>query len=148
MSYESQRDPSVTSRIMRAVRSRDTKPELLLRRALHAQGCRYRVHPRDIFGRPDLVVRTRKVAVFVDGDLWHGNPEEWRRRGRQGLGEMFPSRTDWWVAKIQRNIARDEEVTNRLRSDGWEVVRLWASDVVRDPDACAAQLAPRLRGLR
>ena len=69
-------DPAVTSLIMSRVRSKNTKPELALRRAVHARGGRYRLHPTDVPGRPDMVVRSRKVAVFVDGDRWHGNPAE------------------------------------------------------------------------
>lgn len=69
------RDPDVTSHIMRAVRSKNTKPEMVLRRAVHARGGRFRLHAADVPGRPDMVVRSRKIAIFVDGDLWHGNPE-------------------------------------------------------------------------
>jgi DNA mismatch endonuclease (patch repair protein) len=131
------RDPMVTHRIMRAVRAKDTKPEMVLRRAVHARGGRFRLHPRDVPGCPDLVVRSRKVAVFVDGDLWHGNPAEWKRRGRASLAEMFPTRTEWWVEKIERNIARDRSVDDILHEAGWKVVRLWASDVLAEPDQSA-----------
>jgi len=80
---------------MSSVRSKDTRPELVLRRAVHARGARYRLHAKDVLGRPDLVIRSRKLAVFVDGDLWHGNPEEWKRRGKPDLASMFPTRTEW-----------------------------------------------------
>lgn len=122
---------------MSRVRHKDSKAELALRRALHAAGVRYRLHAPDVFGRPDLVIRSRRLAVFVDGDLWHGNPAEVRRRGRESLADLFPTRTDWWVAKIERTKARDREVTERLRAEGWTVVRLWEYDVLRDPSACA-----------
>jgi DNA mismatch endonuclease (patch repair protein) len=141
----SPRDPAVTSRIMSRVRSRDTRPELTLRRAVHAGGGRFRLQARDVPGRPDLVVRTRKVAVFVDGDLWHGNPDEWRRRGHDSLDAMFPTRTDWWVAKIERNVARDDEVNRQLAEQGWRVLRLWASDVLGDPDGAAQRVLALLR---
>lgn len=127
------REPAVTSRIMASVRSKDSKAELCLRRALHAAGLRYRLHAADVLGRPDIVIRSRRLAVFVDGDMWHGNPEEARRRGRDSLADLFPSRTDWWIAKIERNIARDREVTEKLQSEGWTVVRLWEHDVLADP---------------
>lgn len=134
------RDPAVTSRMMAAVRNKDSKAELRLRRVLHAAGLRYRLHANDVLGRPDLVIRSRRVAVFVDGDMWHGNPEEVRRRGRQCLAELFPSRTEWWVAKIERNVVRDREVTERLRQEGWTVIRLWEHDVLVDPDAAARRV--------
>lgn len=134
------RDPAVTSRMMAAVRNKDSKAELRLRRALHNAGLRYRLHANDVLGRPNLVIRSRRLAVFVDGDMWHGNPEEVRRRGRQNLAELFPSRTEWWVAKIQRNMARDQEVTETLRREGWIVIRLWEHDVLADTDAAARKV--------
>ncbi|MDV7134523.1 very short patch repair endonuclease [Williamsia muralis] len=140
------RDPEVTSRVMSKVRSRDTKPELALRRAIHARGGRYRLHPRDVVGTPDLVVRSKKVAVFVDGDLWHGNPAEWVRRGLPDLASMFPNRTEFWVRKIEQNVARDREVNATLRSSGWRVVRLWASDILADPDAAAGLVMASFNG--
>lgn len=130
---------------MARVRNKDSKAEIALRRALHASGLRYRLHARDVPGRPDIVIRRRKLAVFVDGDLWHGNPAEVARRGRTTLAELFPSRTEWWVAKIERTISRDREVGAALRSDGWIVVRLWEHDVLRDPAACAARVLDALR---
>jgi len=121
-------------------------PEVTLRRAVHARGGRFRLHAADVPGCPDLVVRSRKVAVFVDGDLWHGNPEEWQRRGRASLADLFPSRTAWWVAKIERNIQRDRDVDRELQMRGWRVLRLWASVVMADPDAAADVVLNALRG--
>lgn len=135
----------MTSRMMSRVRHKDSKAELALRRALHAAGVRYRLHAPDVLGRPDLVVRSRRLAVFVDGDLWHGNPEEVRRRGRQSLAELFPTRSEWWVAKIERTMARDREVTEALRANGWTVIRLWEHDVLRDPVGSAEQIRQALR---
>jgi DNA mismatch endonuclease (patch repair protein) len=126
----------VTSRMMARVRNKDSRAELALRRALHAAGVRYRLHAPDVLGRPDLVIRSRRLAVFVDGDLWHGNPDEVRRRGRASLAELFPTRTEWWVAKIERTVERDREVTSALRAQGWTVLRLWEYDVLRDPGGC------------
>ena len=125
---------------MRSVRSKDTKPELALRRAVHARGGRFRIHASDVPGRPDLVVRSRKLAVFVDGDMWHGNPAEWRRRGRANLADMFPNRTSWWVAKIERTIARDRAVDRELRDRGWRVLRFWASEIMADPSGPADEV--------
>jgi DNA mismatch endonuclease (patch repair protein) len=127
---------------MAAVRGRDTGPELALRRALHALGCRYRVHPRDVIGRPDLVNRSRRIAVFVDGDFWHGNPAEWRRRGFDSLEAQFPAaKRAHWAAKLRRNIERDREVTGALEARGWRVVRVWESEVRADPLAVAQGIA-------
>jgi DNA mismatch endonuclease, patch repair protein len=139
------RDPAVTASIMRSVKSKDTKPELALRRALHARGVRYRVHAKDVFGRPDIVIRSRKIAVFVDGDLWHCNPDEWKRRRRNSLAEMFPSRTDWWVAKIEGNAVRDRQVNAQLEAAGWRIVRVWESEIRADVSSCADRVANALR---
>jgi DNA mismatch endonuclease (patch repair protein) len=125
----------VTSRIMSAVRSKDSKAELALRRVLHSRGIRYRIHARDIVGRPDIVHRGHRIAVFVDGDLWHGNAH--RLRGLERIDDLFPTRTEWWVAKINRNIARDLKVNEELRAAGWTVIRVWESEVLADPQAAA-----------
>ncbi|MGH8931458.1 MAG: very short patch repair endonuclease [Egibacteraceae bacterium] len=130
MSEVTRRDPAVTSRMMAAVRNKDSKAELALRRALHARGVRYRLHAKDVIGRPDLVIRKYHLAIFVDGDFWHGNA--WRLRGLQRLEDMFPTNTEFWAAKIRRNMARDAEVNEALANDGWTVVRVWESDVRAD----------------
>src|SRR4051812_33828124 len=140
------RDASVTSAIMSKVRSKDTKAELALRRVLHAHGVRYRLHARDLIGSPDLVNRSRRVAVFVDGDMWHGNPAEPSRRGRDSFADLFPTRTEWWLAKIERNKARDAEVTEALTKAGYRVIRLWERDVLADPQAAAEPVLAVLRG--
>src|SRR3954470_20834591 len=106
------RDPAVTSRMMSAVRGKDSKAEMSLRRELHRRGLRYRLHARDVVGKPDLVVRSRRVAVFVDGDFWHGNAH--RVRGLDRMEDLFPNNREWWMQKLRRNIERDREVTTRL----------------------------------
>lgn len=134
------RDAVITSRMMAAVRHKDSKAELSLRRALHAAGLRYRLHAADVPGKPDIVIRSRRLAVFVDGDMWHGNPEELKRRGRGSIADLFPTRTEWWVAKIERNMARDREVNELLEHQGWTVVRLWEHDVLTDAAAAASRV--------
>ena len=131
--------------MMAAVKHKGSKAELALRRELHRRGLRYRLHAPELPGKPDLVFRRWRVAVFVDGDLWHGNPEEWARRGKTTLAEMFPTRTQWWVAKIERNIERDREVSERLAAEGWRVVRLWEHDVLTSPVAAGDRVVAELR---
>jgi DNA mismatch endonuclease (patch repair protein) len=142
----SRRDPAVTSRMMAAVRNKDSKAELALRRQLHARGLRYRLHARDVPGRPDLVIRKYRLAVFVDGDFWHGNA--WRVRGLAHFEDQFPSNQEFWVAKIRRNIQRDQEVTAALVANGWTVVRLWESEVLASPTAAADRVQGALRSSR
>lgn len=140
------RDREVTSRMMAAVRGKDSKAELALRRALYARGLRYRLHARDVTGRPDLVIRSRRLAVFVDGDFWHGN--EHLRRGLPSLADLFPTRTEWWVAKIERNMQRDREVDKALTAQGWTVVRIWESDVLQNPEQAADKVLTALKSGR
>ena len=139
------RSPDITSRIMSAVRNKNGEAEMLLRRSLFARGLRYRVHYRGLMGRPDIVFLSARVVVFVDGDFWHGNA--WRLRGMTSFEEQFQfaSRPEFWRAKIMRNMERDREVNERLASEGWRVIRLWESDVLKDVDQCVGTVLDALK---
>ncbi len=128
------RDPKITSRIMAAIKSRDTEPERMLGRAMWALGLRYR-KSYNLPGKPDFALTWAKIAVFCDGDFWHGN--NWSLRGYGSLEEELSRYTDFWAQKIMRNIERDKRVDDQLSTDGWTVVRFWESDIRRDADACA-----------
>lgn len=133
------RDPAITYRIMSRVRSKNTKPEMMVRRRLWRMGYRYRLHRRDLPGKPDLVFASARLAVFVDGDMWHGNA--WKVRELPSLASMFPTNTDWWVSKIERNMQRDSEVAAQLEAQGWTVARFWESDILHDPDQVVRTIA-------
>ncbi len=139
------RDPEVTSRIMSAIRSRDTKPELLIRRVLWRRGLRYRLNLK-LYGRPDLVFTTPRLAVFVDGDYWHGNA--WRVRGLASFDAQFElmNNGSFWRAKIERNMARDREVNESLSQDHWRVYRVFESRLLRDTDLVADEIESLVRG--
>ena len=131
---------TTASTVGRSNHPKDTKPELLLRRTLWRKGHRYRLHCKDLPGRPDLVFRKRKLVVFCDGDFWHGR--DWgSRRERLKRG----ANAEYWVAKIGRNIERDERVTRALRSDGWTVIRVWEGDVNDDPESVAGFISTVLK---
>ena len=132
---------------MAAVRSKDTEPEMLLRRELHARGLRYRLHGK-LPGRPDLVFGPARVAVFVDGDFWHGHG--WRERGFTSWESQFRNHRDpaKWQAKIGRNIQRDLEVTAELEARGWVVLRVLESVVRRDVSAVAEKVEATVRARR
>jgi DNA mismatch endonuclease (patch repair protein) len=106
----------------------DTRCELALRRSLWAAGCRYRRNAADLPGRPDIVFRSARVAVFCDGDFWHG--KDWKSRCRK---LARGTNAEYWLAKIQRNIDRDRENTRRLKEMGWTVLRFWESHIRADP---------------
>lgn len=115
-----------------ASRKRDTSCELMLRRALTRLGLRYRIAPGDLPGRPDIVFVRRRVAVFCDGDFWHGRDLE-ARLAKLARGHNAA----YWMAKIRRNVERDRAHDLQLASAGWTVVRLWESDIRRDAGAAA-----------
>ena len=124
------------SAIMRRVRDRDTTPELAFRRALHARGLRYRVCADDLPGKPDVVFPRRRVAIFIDGDFWHGG--QWETRGLRRLEQQF-TRTesrDYWLRKIRRTMQRDATATASLQAMGWTALRFWESDIRRALDEC------------
>lgn len=128
------RDSKITSRIMSSIKSSGTKPELVLGRALWALGLRYRKQYK-IDGKPDFVFIRPRVAVFCDGDFWHGN--NWRLRKLSSLEEELSGYTPFWREKILRNIERDKKVNQLLKEQGWEVVRFWESDILSDAPSCA-----------
>lgn len=125
----------LTSETKRRNRAKNSKPELILRRALFRRGARYRLHARDLPGQPDLIFGRAKLAVFVDGDFWHGR--NWRqRRKRLASG----SNASYWIAKIESNRLRDSRHSAALRALGWEVVRIWESTLTRDSDAVVEKI--------
>lgn len=129
------RTPEITHKIMSAVKSKNTKPELLLRQALWAKGMRYRVNVGKLPGKPDIVFSKVKLAVFCDGDFWHGH--NWAIRGMASLDEELEQYSSFWKEKILSNVQRDEMNTARLRENGWVIIRIWESEIKADPQKCA-----------
>ena len=126
------RDPAATSRLMKVIRRRDTAAEMILRRTIWRKGLRYVTQDRELPGTPDVVFRGARVAVFVDGDYWHGRVLI--DRGLRALKLTFRTRNrNFWIEKVVRNVERDHRQTAELRSLGWSVLRLWERDVLRDP---------------
>jgi len=120
---------------MASIRKTNTKPELALRAALRSIGITgYRCHVRGVPGLPDVAFTRWRVAVFVDGVWWHGHPD-WLPQGRRG---------PYWDAKIAGNVERDQRVDAELAAMGWQVLRVWDIDVLRDPDSAAARVADAL----
>lgn len=128
------RDLAVTHKIMSAVKSKDTRPELKLRKALWKEGLRYRVNYKRLPGKPDIVFTRWKVVVFCDGDFWHGH--NWAIRGQSSLQEELSGYSQYWRDKILRNIERDEENNMALRARGWTIIRIWESDIKDDLERC------------
>lgn len=124
------------SAIMKRVKSRHTAPELMLRKALWNCGTRYSLKSASLPGKPDVVFRGRKVAIFVDGDFWHGG--QWRKRRLNALEDQFThtASKNYWLDKIRRNVRRDFRVTKILLRQGWTVLRFWESDIRNNLDGC------------
>jgi DNA mismatch endonuclease, patch repair protein len=123
---------------MQAQRTRDTAPEIAIRKLLHAAGLRYRVDVAPLPGlrrRADVAFGTARVALFVDGCFWHGCPEHGSRR--------TTANTDYWSAKVERNQARDRDTDERLRAAGWLPLRVWEHE---EPEAVAATVIEAVRG--
>lgn len=115
---------------MQAVKSKDTTIELLLRKELWSRGIRYRKNAKNIVGKPDIAFIKKKVAVFCDSEFWHGF--DWEHRKSD-----IKSNHDFWIPKIEKNIARDKEVNAALEADGWLVLRFWGRQIKKDVKACA-----------
>ena len=103
---------------MRLVKSRDTKPEIVVRRTLWAMGYRYRLHPGDVPGRPDIVFRSRRKVIFVHGCFWHRHA---------GCARTRTPKTNvrFWIKKFEGNVARDKLICSRLKREGWKVLVIW-----------------------
>ena len=122
---------------MRAVKASSTEPEKIFRKALRRNGVRsFRVCDEALLGKPDIVIPSRKLAIFIDGDFWHGN--QYRVRKRLTLEQQFQTCTTdgYWNRKIGNNVVRDLTVTSQLLDIGWKVARFWESDIRQDVESC------------
>ena len=115
---------------MQQVKNKDSKIEVLLRKELWSRGLRYRKNVNRIYGKPDIVFIGKKVAVFCDSEFWHGY--NWEERKKD-----FKSHQEFWIPKIERNMERDAEVTAKLESEGWTVLRFWGNEIKKNVSACA-----------
>ena len=115
---------------MRQVRNKDSEIEVLLRKELWNRGLRYRKNVNRICGKPDIAFIGKKIAVFCDSEFWHGY--DWENRKKD-----IKSRQEFWVPKIERTIQRDLEVTEKLESDGWLVLRFWGKEIKKNTVGCA-----------
>src|SRR3989338_8906050 len=120
---------------MQAIRSKGTMPERLLMRELRKRGIYFASHVDSVTGKPDILFRRKKIAVFVDSDFWHGHPKR---------GVMPKTNAGYWKSKIVRNRQRDQEVNRTLKRDGWSVIRLWEFDIKKRFDRCVQKIISSL----
>ena len=121
--------PSQRSKNMRAIKSTGTKEEVLLAKALWQLGYRYRKNNKNVFGKPDLTFKKYKIAIFVDGEFFHGKDWETEK-------DSIKSNQEFWYKKIERNIQRDIEVNSYLKLQEWKVIRFWSKEVKKDLNSC------------
>ena len=122
--------PEQRRRNMQAVKNKDSQIELLLRQELWSRGLRYRKNVNRIYGKPNIVFIGKKIAIFCDSEFWHGY--NWEERKKD-----FKSHQEFWIPKIERNMERDAEVTARLESEGWTVIRFWGNEIKKNTAQCA-----------
>ena len=115
-------DKETRSRNMAAIKSKNTKPEILVRKFLHKHGFRYRLHVKDLPGKPDIVLPKYKTVIFVHGCFWHGH---------EGCKYYVvpKTRTEWWLNKINGNIGNDKKAYEALKAEGWNVIEVWECDL-------------------
>ena len=118
---------------MQAVKATGSKIEIALAKILFARGHRYRKNDKTVFGKPDLTFKKLKIAIFVDGEFWHG--KDWEKRKFD-----HKSNIDFWYNKIQRNIDRDKEVNNFLSENGWVVIRFWGKEIQKELVTCVKKI--------
>ena len=128
--------PERRSANMAAIRAKGMKPEMAVRRLVHAMGYRYRLHRKDLPGKPDLVFGPRRKVIFVHGCFWHRHKDPDCK-----IARLPKSRLDYWLPKLERNVARDAAAREALEAAGWDVFEVWECQIKRgDLDALADRL--------
>ena len=134
----SKKTPEQISYNMRQVKCKGSKIEVMLMKELWSRGLRYRKNVTSIYGKPDIVFIGKKVAVFCDSEFWHGY--NWDERKKD-----FKSHKEFWIPKIERNMERDREVTEKLEAEGWTVLRFWGKDIKKNLTECADAIEAAVR---
>ena len=127
------------SDLMKKIKSKETKPEIVLRKKLWRLGLRYRKNYGKLKGTPDIVFLKKKVVVFVDGEFWHGY--DWGKKKQK-----IKSNREYWIAKIERNIARDKSIDEYFASEDWIVLRFWEKDIKGNLGECIQKVLAGLQG--
>lgn len=120
-------------RNMKAVKNKGSKIETMLQKELWRRGLRYRKNAKTVYGKPDIVFIGKKVAVFCDSEFFHGY--DWENKNKE-----IKSNRDFWIPKIEKNMARDKEVTQKLTADGWTVLRFWGNEIKKNLSQCADKI--------
>ena len=123
--------PEQRKKNMRSIKGKDTSIEMILRKALWKKGYHYRKNYKNLPGTPDIALTKYKIAIFCDGEFFHGKDwEKLRERLKRGDNGEF------WIKKIARNMEHDNDINKRLEFEGWTVLRFWGNDIKRNPEEC------------
>lgn len=123
--------PEQRRKNMKNIKSKDSSIEIKLRKALWKEGIRYRKNYKDLPGKPDIVLTKYKIAIFCDGEFWHG--KDWEKlKLRLEKGE----KAKYWIEKINKNIQKDEQINRKLNYLGWYVIRFWGKDIIKNTEDC------------
>ena len=125
--------PEQRKKNMQAIKATGTRIEVSLAKSLFAKGYRYRKNDKTVFGKPDLTFKKHKLAIFIDGEFWHGKDWEIRKNN-------LKSNCEYWLSKIERNINRDKEVNEKLLKEGWRVLRFWGNEIKKDLNNCITKI--------
>ena len=129
--------PEQRSKVMKAIRGKGTKIEKRLAKALWEKGLRYRKNDKSVYGTPDLVFKSKKVAIFVDSEFWHG--KDWLTEK-----DRVKTNAEFWQKKIETNIRRDILVNLTLQEQGWTVLRFWGKEIEKELERCVAEITQAL----
>lgn len=121
------------SDLMRKIKSNKTTPEILLQKALRKEKIKFQKNCVAVTGKPDIALIDKKIAVFVDGEFWHGY--RWKQKKKK-----IKDNRDYWVPKIERNIVRDRKNNKELRKSGWQVIRFWQQQLIKDLPKCIQKI--------
>ena len=124
--------PMTRSENMRRIKSENTSIEVILRKALWAAGVRYRKNCKNVFGKPDLCIKKYKLAIFCDSEFWHGK--------FYLEGKIPKNNREYWIQKFERNIQRDKEVNEKLKKNGWTILRFWEKDIKTNTKKCVEDI--------
>lgn len=135
--------PEQRKKNMQHIRSKNTEIECILRKALRKKEYRYRKNYTKIPGKPDIVLTKYKIAIFCDGEFFHGKDWEVQRKRIEKSNN-----SDYWIMKIERNISRDEEINKRLKAMGWIVLRFWGKDIKKNTESCIKTIEEAIFDIR
>lgn len=128
--------PEKRSWVMSRIRGKNTKIDLKMKKILSQQHYKFQMYPK-MFGNPDFIIKRKKIAIFCDGDFWHG----YRYHEKKKLAKKF------WRDKIECNMSRDKKVSRKLRSGGWSVLRFWEHDIEKNPQKCIRRIREKIKKL-